>query len=319
MDSLVLELLDGKQIKKDEALRLFDLDIEDLFLVSSKIRKKYKGNKVKVCSIINAKSGQCSENCKFCAQSTFNKTDVKVYPLVDTEKIKEISTKALDNVGCFGIVSSGNSLDDNEIEKLCEMFKRHKKVSRLGVSIGRISDESFKKLKEAGIKKMHHNLETSENFYPNICSTHSYKERIDTIKKAKNFGFEICSGGLFGIGESLKDRIDLAFTLKELDSDSVPMNFFMPIKGTSLEHLPVMRPIEILKTIAIYRIILQTPDIMVCGGREMHLRDLQSWIFQAGANGMMTGGYLTITGRDIITDRQMVKDLDMELEPDLTF
>ncbi|MDR2616538.1 MAG: biotin synthase BioB [Endomicrobium sp.] len=314
MDSLVLELLDRKQITKDEALRLFDLDIEDLFLVSSKIRKKYKGNKVKVCSIINAKSGQCSENCKFCAQSAFNKTEVKVYPLVDTEKIKEISTKALDDVGCFGIVSSGNFLNDNEIEKLCEMFKQHKKVSHLGVSIGRISDESFKKLKEAGIKKMHHNLETSENFYPNICSTHSYKERVDTIKRAKNFGFEICSGGLFGIGESLKDRIDLAFTLKEIGSDSVPMNFFMPIKGLALEHLPVMLPIEILKTIAIYRIILQTPDIMVCGGREMHLRDLQSWIFQAGANGMMTGGYLTTTGRDIITDRQMVKDLDMELE-----
>jgi biotin synthase len=314
MDSLVLELLDRKQITKDEALRLFDLDIEDLLLVSSKIRKKYKGNKVKVCSIINAKSGQCSENCKFCAQSAFNKTDVKVYPLVDTEKIKEISTKALDNVGCFGIVSSGNSLNDKELEKLCEMFKQHKKVSHIGVSIGRISDESFKKLKEAGIKKMHHNLETSENFYPNICSTHSYKERVDTIKRAKNFGFEICSGGLFGIGESLKDRIDLAFTLKEIGSDSVPMNFFMPIKGVALEHLSLMHPIEILKTIAIYRIILQTPDIMVCGGREMHLRDLQSWIFQAGANGMMTGGYLTTTGRDIITDRQMVKDLDMELE-----
>jgi biotin synthase len=314
MNSLVLELLDRKQTTKDEALRLFDLDIEDLFLVSSKIRKKYKGNKVKVCSIINAKSGQCSENCKFCAQSAFNKTDVKVYPLVDTEKIKEISTKALDNVGCFGIVSSGNSLNDNEIEKLCEMFKQHKKVSRIGVSIGRVSDESFKKLKEAGIKKMHHNLETSENFYPNICSTHSYKERVDTIKRAKNFGFEVCSGGLFGIGESLKDRIDLAFTLKEIGSNSVPMNFFMPIKGTALEHLPVMHPIEILKTIAIYRIILQTPDIMICGGREMHLRDLQSWIFQAGANGMMTGGYLTTNGRGIIIDRQMVKDLDMELE-----
>ncbi|MDR1245256.1 MAG: hypothetical protein LBJ98_04720, partial [Endomicrobium sp.] len=161
---------------------------------------------------------------------------------------------------------------------------------------------------------MHHNLETSANFYPNICSTHSYQERIDTLKRAKNFGFQICSGGLFGIGESLKDRVDLAFTLKEIDSDSVPMNFFMPIKGTALEHLPTIKPIEILKTIAVFRIILQTPDIMVCGGREINLRDLQSWIFQAGANGMMTGGYLTTLGRDIITDKQMVKDLGLELE-----
>ncbi|MDR2351520.1 MAG: biotin synthase BioB, partial [Endomicrobium sp.] len=214
----------------------------------------------------------------------------------------------------FGIVSSGNALNDNEIDKLCEMFKQHKKSSHLGVSIGRISNESFYKLKEAGIKKMHHNLETSENFYPNICSTHSYQERIDTLKRAKKFGFQICSGGLFGIGESLKDRVDLAFTLKKIDSDSVPMNFFMPIKGTVLEHLPTIKPIEILKTIAVFRIILKTPNIMVCGGREINLRDLQSWVFQAGANGMMTGGYLTTLGRDIIKDKQMVKDLGLELE-----
>jgi biotin synthase len=314
MENLIIEILNGKQINKHDALKLFDLEIEDLCLAASKIRKKYKDNKVKICSIINAKSGQCSEDCKFCAQSSFNKTDVKVYPLLDTEKIKDVSEKGLKNVGCFGIVSSGNSLNDNEIDKLCEMFKKHKKPSHLGVSIGRISDESFCKLKDAGIKRMHHNLETSANFYPNICSTHSYQERMDTLKRAKKFGFELCSGGLFGIGESLKDRVDLAFTLKEIGSDSVPMNFFMPIKGTALEHLPTMNPIEILKTIAIFRIILQTPDIMVCGGREIHLRDLQSWIFQAGANGMMTGGYLTTNGRDIVRDKQMINDLGLEFQ-----
>ena len=313
MEDLTIEIANGKQITKEEALKFFDFELEDIFLASAKIRRKYKGDKVKVCSIINAKSGQCSEDCKFCAQSAFNKTDVKVYSLVDTEKINEISIKALENVGCFGIVSSGNSLNDVEIEKLCEMFKKHKKVSHLGVSIGRISDENFLKLKKAGIKKMHHNLETSENFYPNICSTHSYQERVDTIKRAKKFGFEICSGGLFGMGESFKDRVDLAFTLKELGSDSVPMNFLMPIKGTALEHLPTMTPVEILKTIAVFRIILQTPDIMICGGREVNLRDLQSWIFQAGANGLMTGGYLTISGRDITSDKQMIKDLDLEI------
>jgi biotin synthase len=314
MENMIIEILNGKQVNKYESLKLFDLEIEDLCLVAAKIRKKYKGNKVKVCSIINAKSGQCSQDCKFCAQSSFNKTDVKVYPLLDTEKIKEVSEKALENVGCFGIVSSGNTLDDNEIDKLCEMFKRHKKSSHLGVSIGRISEENFRKLKDAGIKRMHHNLETSENFYPNICSTHSYQERIDTLKRAKKFGFELCSGGLFGIGERLKDRIDLAFTLKEIGSDSVPMNFFMPIKGTALEYLPTMNPVEILKTIAIFRIILQTPDIMICGGREISLRDLQSWIFLAGANGMMTGGYLTTNGRDIITDKKMINDLGLEFQ-----
>ncbi|MDR3256262.1 MAG: biotin synthase BioB [Endomicrobium sp.] len=314
MENLIVEIVNGKHVTKEEALKLFYLELEDLFLASTKIRKKYKGNKVKVCSIINAKSGQCSEDCKFCAQSSFNKANVKVYPLVNIKKIKEISTKALENVGCFGIVSSGNFLNNAEIEKLCEMFKNHKKVSHLGVSIGKISDDTFIKLKKAGIKKMHHNLETSETFFPHICSTHSYSERKDTIRRAKFFGFKICSGGLFGIGENLKDRIDLAFTLKELGVDSVPMNFLMPIKGTALEHLPTMHPIEILKTVAIFRIILQTPDIMICGGREVNLRDLQSWIFQAGANGMMTGGYLTTSGRNIKIDKQMVRDLGLELE-----
>jgi biotin synthase len=314
MENLILEIVTGKQVTKEEALKLFNFELEEIFFAAAKIRRKYKGNKVKVCSIINAKSGQCSEDCKFCAQSAFNKTDVKVYSLADTEKIKDFSIKMLENVDCCGIVSSGNSLSDAEIEKLCEMFKKHRKVSHLGVSIGKISNETFLKLKKTGIKKMHHNLETSENFYPNICSTHSYQERVDTIKSAKKFGFEICSGGLFGMGESLKDRIDLAFTLKDLEPNSVPMNFLMPIKGTALEHLSAMLPVEILKTIAVFRIILQTPDIMICGGREVNLRDLQSWIFQAGANGVMTGGYLTTVGRDIASDKQMIKDLGLEIE-----
>jgi biotin synthase len=314
MEKVMFEIINDRQLSKEDALNLFNLSLEDLFFMSCKIRKKHKGNKVKVCSIVNAKSGQCSQDCKFCAQSSFNKTNVKVYPLLDNNKIKELSYKALENVGCFGIVSSGNSLNDQEIEQLCQMFKKHNKVSHLGVSIGKISDEIFVKLKNSGIKKIHHNLETSENFFPNICSTHSYQERVQTLKRAKKYGFKLCSGGLFGIGESLKDRIDLAFTLKEIGSDSVPMNFFIPIKGTVLAHLPAMKPLEILKTIAIFRIILKTPDIMICGGREIHLRDLQSWIFQAGANGMMTGGYLTTNGRAITADRQMIKDLDMQLE-----
>ncbi|MDR3071142.1 MAG: biotin synthase BioB [Endomicrobium sp.] len=313
MENLVFEVINGRQLSKEESVKLFDVEIEDLLFASSKIRKNYKGNKVKICSIVNAKSGQCGEDCKFCAQSIFNKTGVEIYPLIDPEKIKEISTKALRNVGCFGIVSSGNSLNDSEITKLCQMFEKHEKVSQLGLSIGKISDETFLKLKKAGIKKIHHNLETSENFYPKICSTHSYKERVDTVQRAKKHDFKLCTGGIFGIGESLRDRIDLAFTLKELNVDSVPMNFFMPFKGTVLEHIKAVPPIEILKTLAIFRIILQTPDIMVCGGREMNLRDLQSWVFQAGANGIMTGGYLTSSGREIASDRQMIKDLDLEV------
>jgi len=297
-------------------LGLFDRDIEDLFFAASKLRKKFKGNKIKICSIINAKSGKCAEDCKFCAQSARHKTGVDVYPLVDNKKIEEASNKALENAGCFGIVSSGNKLSDEEIDRLCLLLKNHKKSDHFGASIGEVSAENLKKLKDAGLKKLHHNLETSENFFPKICSTHSYEERKNTIKRAKALGYEICSGGIFGLGESFSDRIDLAFTLKELGADSVPMNFLMPVKGTALENAAPISPVEILKTIAVFRIILQTPDIMICGGREINLRDLQSMIFLAGANGTMSGGYLTAWGRDPLQDKQMIKDLGMEIDPE---
>ncbi|MDR1195782.1 MAG: biotin synthase BioB [Endomicrobium sp.] len=315
MEKLILEIVDGRQVNEDEVLKLFDFDIEELFLAATKLRKKYKGNKVKICSIINAKSGQCSEDCKFCAQSAHHKTSVNVYPLVSNEKIEEVSNKALENAGCFGIVSSGNNLTDEEIDRLCDLLQKHKKADHFGASVGHLSDESLLKLKNAGLKKLHHNLETSESFFPNICTTHSYEERKDTIKRAKALGYEICSGGLFGMGESVKDRVELAFTLKDLGADSVPMNFLMPVKGTALENVVPLMPTEILKTIAVFRIILQTPDIMICGGREINLRDLQSMIFYAGANGTMSGGYLTTWGRDPQADKQMIKDLGLEIDP----
>jgi biotin synthase len=315
MNKLLSEIAQGGQIAKEEALSLFDSDIEELFYAASKIRKKFKGNKVKICSIINAKSGQCSEDCKFCAQSAHHKTETAVYPLVSNEKIEEASNKAFETAGCFGIVSSGNALTDEEIDRLCLLLKKHKKSDHFGASVGHLSDANLKKLKDAGLKKLHHNLETSETFFPKICSTHSYEERKDTIKRAKALGYEICSGGLFGIGESPQDRIDLAFTLKELGADSCPMNFLMPIKGTALEDTKPLAPIEILKTIAVFRIILQTPDIMICGGREINLRDLQSMIFLSGANGTMSGGYLTTWGRNPADDKQMIKDLELEIDP----
>ena len=313
MEDVLEKAINGSEISKEDVLHIFKIDTEDLFYAATKIRKKYKGNKVKICSIINAKSGQCREDCKFCAQSAFNKTEVKVYPLVSMDNIKESAGKAIETGAvCFGIVSSGNYLNEEETDLLCEMFKNYKNVEKLSVSIGRLSEEILLKLKKAGIKKIHHNLETSEEFFRNICSTHSYDERVDNIKRAKALGFNICAGGLFGIGETVKDRIDLAFALKELDVESVPMNFFIPVKGTSLEKAAKLSAVEILKTISIFRLILQKQDIIICGGREVNLRDLQSMIFAAGANGMMSGGYLTTGGRERQTDLKMIEDLGLE-------
>ena len=315
MEIIIEKIINSNEITKEEALKLYDLELEDLLYYASKTRKKYKGNKVKICSIINAKSGQCGEDCKFCAQSAFNNTKVDVYPLKSPEIIFDCAKKAIrGNARCFGIVSSGNYLNDDEIDILCDAFRKEPNVNKLSVSIGRLSESVLVKLRRAGINKIHHNLETSENFFSNICTTHSYSERVETIKRAKSLGFKICCGGLFGIGESLSDRIELAFALKELEVESVPMNFFIPVKGTALENNPPLSPVEILKTISIFRLILQKQDIVVCGGREVNLRDAQSMIFAAGANGMMSGGYLTTGGRDIETDIRMIKDLGLEVE-----
>lgn len=303
------------EILPQEALELFDKSLEDLFSIAVKLREKSKGNKVKICSIINAKSGQCSENCKYCAQSSFNNTKVDVYPLKNPETIVDCAQNAINKqAGCFGIVSSGNYLNEEEIDALCDAFRKNPNVGKISVSIGRLTEAILVKLKRAGINKIHHNLETSEKHFPNICTTHSYKERVDTIKLAKKLGFKICSGGLFGIGESRKDRIDLAFTLKELEVESVPMNFFIAIAGTPLENIKPLEKEEILKTIAVYRILLQKQDIIICGGREVNLKEMQSQIFSAGANGMMSGGYLTTEGNDITDDMRMLEELGLEIE-----
>jgi biotin synthase len=315
MEKILEKAAAGSEITKEEALKLYDFELEELLFAASKVRKKNKGIKVKICSIINAKSGQCGENCKFCAQSAFNNTKVEVYPLKAPETIVDCAKNAIDKkAGCFGIVSSGNYLNEEEIDALCGAFRENPDVSKISVSIGRLTERILVKLRRAGINKIHHNLETSESFFTNICTTHTFAERVETIRKAKALGFKICSGGLFGIGESPRDRIELAFTLKELEVESVPMNFFIPVKGTPLENTAKLSPEEILKTIAVFRLVLQRQDIMICGGREVNLRDLQAMIFQAGANGMMSGGYLTTGGRDRETDIKMIEDLGLEIE-----
>lgn len=315
MEKILENIVNGKEFSKEEALKLYNAELEELLFAASRVRKLNKDRKVKICSIINAKSGQCGENCKFCAQSAFNNADIEVYPLKAPETIVDCAKNAIDKkAGCFGIVSSGNYLNEEEIDALCDAFKENPNVSKISVSIGKLSENVLVKLRRAGINKIHHNLETSERFFTNICTSHTYGDRVENIKRAKALGFKICSGGLFGIGESLRDRIDLAFALKELEVDSVPMNFFIPIKGTPLENAAKLPPEEILKTISIFRLILPKQDIMICGGREVNLRDLQAMIFQAGANGMMSGGYLTTGGRERAADLKMIEDLGLEIE-----
>ncbi|HUU51106.1 MAG TPA: biotin synthase BioB [Nitrospinota bacterium] len=313
------KILREEPIEYKEALELISLGDEHLFDIlffSDKIRKKYKGNKVNLCSIVNAKSGRCAEDCAFCAQSAYFKTDIQEYPLLNQDDILNKAQNAK-RIGAheFSIVTSGKALKEDELERVTSFISTLKDSNSIirCASLGMLSKEMALSLKEAGLQNYHHNLETSKSFFNNICTTHSYGENFETIKIAKEAGLYVCCGGIVGMGETKEQRIELAFALRELDVDSVPINFLNPIKETGLEKRPLMEPMEALKTIALFRFILPKKEIVICGGREVTLRDLQPMMFMAGASGILIGDYLTTKGRKPKEDLQMIKDLGLEI------
>jgi len=313
--------MSGKLISFARARSLYSDTIPpyELLLAANRIREHYKGDRVGLCSIVNAKSGNCPEDCSFCAQSIHHKASMKRYPLLPEEEIVKAARNARrNNAGCFGIVTSGRTVRaPKEIAAICRAVTKIKTIApglTCSVSLGTIGRQGIAELKKAGISRFHHNLETSAAYFPKICTTHTYGERLRTIERAKSAGLRICSGGLFGIGESREDRLKLAFTLRDLGVESVPLNFLHPIKGTALEKIAPMPPLEILRTIALLRLILPAKDIKICGGRAVNLRNLQGMIFFAGANGMMIGNYLTQPGQDPAVDLQMIKDLGLRVQ-----
>jgi len=316
LTSILNRILRGKSItKKDSFFLVSRVDFWDLLYGAYIIKKHFFNSKVHLCSIINAKSGNCSEDCKFCAQSSHHNTKIKTYKLISSRAIKSAYLKAKNNnADGFSIVTSGNKLSVKEvgylsgtIKELCEQNI----APYICLSVGHLSVQNIDRLKEAGITRFHHNLETSRNFFPRICSTHSYNDRVKTIKNLKKANIKVCSGGIFGLGEGWADRISLAFTLRELDVDSVPLNFLMPVKGSSFENMKLLSPTEALKIIALFRYVLPGKDIRICAGRGKVLRNMQSLIFYAGATGMMIGGYLTQPGQEVAADYQMLADLEL--------
>ena len=314
-------IINGGEISEDEALRLSMVSGTDryaLFMAASQVKEHFVGSRVSLCSIINAKSGRCAENCAFCAQSSHHSSDVPVYPLIDEESLVA-GAHAAEKCGsiCYGIVTSGTGINPgDELDRICNALKRIRMETSIppSCSLGILDNETAQKLKEAGADTYHHNLETSRSFFPQICTTHNYEEDVATIKAAKSAGMKVCSGGIFGLGETPAQRIEMAVTLKELEVDSVPLNFLNPIAGTRLENASNISPQECLVTIALYRLLLPDKMITVCGGREKNLRDLQSWLFFAGASGTMIGNYLTTTGRNTDDDWQMLRDLELHTE-----
>ncbi len=301
----------------EEALRLANKSWEELLSLSDKLREEHKDSLVFTCAIINAKSGACSEDCAFCAQSIYHKTKIKIYPLIKTEEIlKKAEQMKKSGATRFSIVTSGKRPTKRELERISEAIYQIKE--KVGImtcaSLGILDKESAIMLKEAGLERYHHNLETSRSFFPNICTTHAYEEDIETVKIAKQVGLKVCSGGIIGLGEGWKHRIELALTLKELNVDSIPINFLNPIAGTKLQNMPLLSPYEALKAVAIFRIINPEKDITICGGRERVLGELQDKVFSAGANGIMIGNYLTTKGRSIKEDMEMIRRYGFKLE-----
>jgi biotin synthase len=309
--------LNEEHLSKEEILYLVDSHSwEELAYYSNKIREHYFGNKIDMCTIINAKSGCCDMDCSFCSQNSHSKTQIQKYSLVPKEDILSALqyTKKSSASRC-GIVTSGGRLTEKDIRKVGEYVKSIDPKNSIGIcaSFGRLETKDLEYLKSCGITRIHHNLETSQSFYPRICSTQTWISRVETIKEALAEGFEVCSGGLFGLGESWEDRIDLSFKLSNLGIKSIPLNFFIPQKGTKLESQPLLDYQEVLKIISIFRFIHPSATIKVCGGRNIVLKDHQYDIFKAGANSMMSGNYLTSKGVDPQRDVKVLKEMGFEV------
>ncbi len=314
-------VLDGGELTREEALWLLRLesgtDRFELLGWANRVRERFKGNRVHLCSILNARAGGCPEDCKFCAQSAFYQTQAPRYGFVDPEPVRRAAEEARQNgVVALGLVAAWRGLEEGPLlDEVCDRFRelRAQGQVRPDASLGIIrSQRVADRLAEAGVACYNHNLETSRRFFPQQCSTHTYDERLQTIRLLKNAGIKICSGGIIGLGETLEDRVDLMFALKGLQPDFVPINFLNPIPGTPFAHRPTVPPWEALQTLAVFRLVLPRQEIMVAGGRTVTLRDLQSLIFLAGASALMVGNYLTTLNQPVEKDLQMIRDLGLD-------
>ena len=306
---------------RDTAARLVEASVGeqvyDLFYWANRIRLARVGAQIRICAIVAGKLGLCSENCAFCGQSIHHPAGSSCESeILSHEQIISAARKAEQmGVWAFGIVNSGRGPSDAELEGLAptikELVESGKSVTC--ASLGILSDHQAQMLYNLGVRRYNHNLETSRRYFPNIVTTHTYDDRLATLAAVKRAGMSVCSGGIFGLGEEIEDRLELAATLAEVGVEEVPLNFLHPLAGTPLAGAVPLRPLEILRTISLFRFILPDAQIKVAGGREVNLRDLQSWIFFAGASGCLAGNYLLTTGRSAQDDLQMIGDLELPL------
>ncbi|HWP93060.1 MAG TPA: biotin synthase BioB [Thermodesulfobacteriota bacterium] len=320
LKSLEMKLLDNEEsLSFDQSLRIARLKERywpSLINLSGKVKDKYSKKGVYICSIMSAKTGGCSENCSFCAQSAHNKTPIPAHGMIEPQALLK-SAKEAEGSGAseFCIVTSGRSPDKKTFRKVLDavrLIRVHTNLS-IGCSLGILTEEQARGLSEAGVNRYNHNLETSRSFFPYICSTHSYEDRLRTAYLVKENGMELCCGGIFGMGESPEQRVELAFELNELNPHLIPINFLNPRPGTVLSGRSLLKPFEAVKIISLFRLILPRSILICAGGRQVVLRNLQSLALLAGANAIITGNYLTTPGCSPNEDLQMIRDLGLPI------
>lgn len=315
--ALYNRVIGGYLITREEALFLYKEDLGDLTRYADMIRDHFCGNQFDMCTIINGKSGLCSENCKFCAQSSHYNTGSKVYSLLSEEEILADAKKNADQgVMRYSIVTAGRSLSDGEVDRMCQIIRRIKEEVHISVcvSFGLLKEDQFRRLKEAGAERVHNNLEASENFFPSVCTSHSFSDKVQAIRAAQDAGLDVCSGGIMGLGESIEDRIDMALSLRDLGIESIPVNMLNPIPGTPMEKYESLDEKEMQRIIAVYRFILPKAFIRLAGGRGL-MRDKGKACFMSGANAAISGDMLTTAGITVDKDKKLLEELDYRIKP----
>jgi biotin synthase len=319
LKKLADDIINGKRLTRKDDLSFFiDCELDALLEGADKIREYFCGDKVDLCTIINGRSGRCGEDCKYCAQSAHNHTNCEVYDFLPKEKIlAEALANEKEGVDRFAIVTAGRSLSGEDFEKAIDAYETMHKECKLDLcaSLGFLTKEQFHRLHEAGVTSYHDNIETSRRNFPNICTTHTYDEKIATIKAAQEEGFCVCSGGIIGMGETWEDRLDMAVSLAELGIMSIPINALMPIPGTPLENLEQLSENDILRTIAFFRYINPEANVRLAAGRTLITNDGEA-AFSGGASATITGNMLTTSGSTIESDKKLLSGMGRDVTPE---
>ncbi len=300
-------------LTKEELLELYDMDLDILLELSS----KYLKDDIEFCSLVNARNGKCSQNCKYCAQSSHYRTDIECYPLVDKETVKKAALEAKEHhVSRFAVVTSGKSPDESDVEGIIDLIKEINKIDgiRSCASIGILTEEQAEKLSKCGLKRFHHNINTSKSYYPQVCTTHTWEDRLNTCKLVKKYGMELCCGVILGMGESVDQRVEMALELAEIQPDSIPINILMPIPQTPFEnYFDKIDEENILRTLAIFKIANPNSILRFCGGRMRLSEENQIKALKSCVEGILTGNYLTTTGKSPDEDIALVKKLNKKI------